>query len=55
MMPTLRDFLSSLPLGVLSRQDIVCDATRLAADGDIAVHFVPFGYFPANARLALVA
>jgi hypothetical protein len=54
MLLNLSEFLSVLPPGRLTRADLICAETLLDTDGDIAVHFVPFGYFPRGARLVLL-
>jgi hypothetical protein len=53
-MNNLDSFLRSLPQGRLRRFDIVCEKTLIAREHNLSVHFVPFGHFPENARIALI-
>lgn len=50
----LTDFLSQLPAGTLTREHLLCEQTLLDKDGELSVYFIPFGYFPESARIALV-
>jgi hypothetical protein len=53
----LRDlarFLQSLPNGRLTPSNLLCDETLIARDGNLTVHYVPFGYCPERARVALI-
>lgn len=50
----LPDFFTQLPAGTLTREHLLCDQTLLVWEGDLSVYFIPFGYFPPTARIALV-
>jgi len=54
MIIPLVKFLESLPKGELSKDDLLTKTTLMDCEGDVAVHYIPFDYFPEKVDILLV-
>ena len=53
-MTNLHAILESLPQGTLTRDHLLRPQTLLAQNGNLSAYYIPFGYYPPDARIALV-
>jgi hypothetical protein len=53
-MENLAAFLKSLPPGPLDRCHLLTSETLIARQGNLSAYYIPFGYYPPDAKIALV-